>query len=531
MKRFRVLVAVSAVAIVATACGQNPSGGGGGGGPKYAEGGTFTDPVSADPGNLNPLTAVLESARSVDAFAYDTLINLTSSGTVQPQLASSWQATPTSAVFTLRKDVTCSDGSTLTASDVAANFNFVKDPKNQSPVIPIDLPSPAYTVTADDSAGTVTINMPTPYAFLLQGAGSVPIVCKKGLTNPAQLAHTTDGTGPFVVTGYVADDHLTMTVRKDYKWGPNGASTAVPGFPKQIVFKVIQNNTTAENLLLSNKLNLVATVGPDSARLLGHGYQDLSILSGPDELWFNQRQSSPVSDLTVRKALTSALNLDQLTKVDTQNTGERAESLVVAQPALCGEKTVGDTLPPSNLDTAKSLLDGDGWTVGAGGVRTKNGHQLAITVAYGQSDDATKATMELISQQWQQLGVAVTLKGQDANAFQVTLFTGSAWDVAWLGASIANPSQLTAFVSGPEPPAGTNFSAIHNANYDSLATSALSTTGPAGCGKWDQAAQSLFRDLDLVPIANRRQQLFLNKATASLGAAGIVPTSLRMLAS
>ena len=45
-------------------------------------------------------------------------------------LADKWQGTTTKAMFTLRKGVTCSDGTPLTAGDVAANINFVGDTKN-----------------------------------------------------------------------------------------------------------------------------------------------------------------------------------------------------------------------------------------------------------------------------------------------------------------------------------------------------------------------------------------------------------------
>jgi peptide/nickel transport system substrate-binding protein len=99
---------------------------------KYADGGTFTTSISADPGSLDPLVTSDQTANELIGFTYDTLINLDSKGGVIPQLATSWQASPDAVTFTLRKGVTCADGSTLTASQVAANFNFVKNPKNES---------------------------------------------------------------------------------------------------------------------------------------------------------------------------------------------------------------------------------------------------------------------------------------------------------------------------------------------------------------------------------------------------------------
>ncbi|MFF7637477.1 hypothetical protein ACFZB9_30685 [Kitasatospora sp. NPDC008050] len=43
-------------------------------------------------------------------YAYDSLVNLAPDGTLVTGLASSWQATATTAAFTHRPGVTCSDG-------------------------------------------------------------------------------------------------------------------------------------------------------------------------------------------------------------------------------------------------------------------------------------------------------------------------------------------------------------------------------------------------------------------------------------
>lgn len=43
-------------------------------------------------------------------YAYDSLVDLAPDGTVVSGLASSWQATTTTATFTLRPGITCSDG-------------------------------------------------------------------------------------------------------------------------------------------------------------------------------------------------------------------------------------------------------------------------------------------------------------------------------------------------------------------------------------------------------------------------------------
>jgi len=532
MKVARALgAAVCALALIMTGC-SNSSTSGSGQRVTYANGGTFTEQIGADPGNLDPHLMQQPVTYELVSFAYDTLINIDhQSGKVVSQLAQTWQVTPNSVTFDLRRDVTCADGGRLTPSVVAANFDYIKDPKHASTVIGGQLPDTNFTVRADDGAGTVTITTAKPYGFLLEGAGLVPIVCPKGLANRSQLAHHTFGTGPFNLVESVADDHYTFQARKDYRWGPGGAGTNVPGFPDKVVFRIVTNETTAANLLLSGQLNAAGASGPDYKRLQGHGFQELSIASGPYSVWYNQRPGHPGADPAVRKALTMALDLDQLTKVVTQDNGSRATSLEVNEPKPCRANIVAGTLPNHDTAGAAAMLDQSGWTAGTGGVRTKGGQQLSVTLLYPSvGADATGAGMELISQWWKQLGVDVKLKPQNNNALVQTLFGTGSWDAAWLVIGISYPTEFSQYVTGPAPPQGQNFAGVANADYRRFSAEAIKTPSQAGCGLWAQAEQTLLRNLDVVPVANINGLLFASKARYTIGVFGSEPTSLRLLA-
>ena len=81
-------------------------------------------------------------------------------------LATKWSGTTTSATYTIRKGVTCSDGSPLTAATVAANINFIGNIKNTSSRAGIWV-DPGATATANNATGTVTVKSPVPDAFLV----------------------------------------------------------------------------------------------------------------------------------------------------------------------------------------------------------------------------------------------------------------------------------------------------------------------------------------------------------------------------
>jgi peptide/nickel transport system substrate-binding protein len=527
----RSVLAVSVVFALALSACTHKSRASGEGPVKLAHGGTFSYAITTDPGNLDPLRAADQTTSLLDSFAYDTLINLDAAGKPVSELAEKWQATATSATFTLRKDVTCSDGSRLTASQVAANFDFIKDPASQSSVIGSQLPSPDYTTHADDAANTFTIKMKTPFAFLLTGAGTVPIVCAKGTNNRKLLAHQVDGTGPFTLVDSVASDHYTFAARKDYKWGPSGAGTQVPGFPDKVTFKVVQNQTTADNLLLSGQLNAVDVVGQEHKRLTGRGFQEIKSPGTGFNLYFNERSGHPGADPQVRRALAMAVDLSQLVKVLTENDGQAPTDMEPNQPKPCRVPTVAGNLPPHDAAQAGAILDAAGWHQD-GGTRSKNGTKLAMTLLYASGTASEDAGMELVRDWWKALGVQVTLKPQDANAVGQTLFTnGGGWDGAVLGIGVSYPSQLVAFFAGPAAPDGQNFAAIDNPDYTRLSGQAGATAGDAGCQTWADAEKALFKRVDLLPLSIATVYSYGNKAQYRFGNAGVEPTSIRLLAS
>src|SRR5687768_13258169 len=79
---------------------------GAGGDEQYVDGATFTMAINADPGALNPATAVQGSTNLLLSFAYDTLVYVGDDGELLPGLATSWEMAPDSVTFTLNPDAT-----------------------------------------------------------------------------------------------------------------------------------------------------------------------------------------------------------------------------------------------------------------------------------------------------------------------------------------------------------------------------------------------------------------------------------------
>ncbi|REK90761.1 ATP-binding cassette domain-containing protein [Streptomyces inhibens] len=378
-RRTRSAAAVAtALGLVATtaACGGSAADGPGGS--------TVVLAVAVDPGTLSPTTALASTALSMNSFAYDTLVHIAADGSLVPGVAEKWSATSTSAQFTIRSGVTCEDGSPLTADDVAAQYNHIADPKNQSPMLGLSVPVTAVA-KADKATRTVTVTTKKPASFLVQMARLLPLVCKKSLAAPAALAKATNASGPYRLSEAVPGDHYTYVKRDGYAWGPRGSTGA--GLPGKVVFKVVANESTAANLLMAGQINGALINGADQDRLDAAEVKNESIESLFGQLVFNQAAGRPGADLAVRKALVSVLDLKQLRNVATGGKGKPPTRIGETVPTPCTGDTVTGNLPAHDTAQAAAALTAAGWAK-SGGIWTKDGRPLTVGLSYSTNGGA-----------------------------------------------------------------------------------------------------------------------------------------------
>jgi peptide/nickel transport system substrate-binding protein len=497
---------------------------------EVVDGGTFTLGLSSDPGNLDPQMGLGTTLFTVTQFAYDPLVSVDGkTGEVRSALAEKWQIDGNTVTLTLADGVTCSDGTALTASAVADSLDFVADPANKSPFLGAMLPAGAKS-KGDNATHVVTITLAEPAPFVLNGLADLPIVCPSGMSSRASLRTATAGTGPYQLTEAVPGDHYTYTRRDGYTWGPGGAKTATKGMPKTVVVKVIENEATAANLVLSGGLSAAQIAGPDAQRLEAAKLFAAETPGLVGEQWYNHAAGRPTADAKVRRALTQALDLGQLRKVLTSGQGTAATTLAANEPIACPGDSVSAAVPPHDVQAAGALLDEAGWVKGGDGRRTKAGRPLTLTLLYenngGSSGDAAA---ELAAAQWKAIGVEATVKSQNETTLTGTLFSAGDWDVAWVTLNVSTPDKLVPFLSGPAAPQGNNFAAISDPQYDQAVKAAMRTNGKDGCRDWLAAESGLIAKADLVPFASKSVRTF-GKAAEFQTPGQLVPTSIRMLA-
>jgi peptide/nickel transport system substrate-binding protein len=514
--KLKAALSVCATATLLAACGggSDDDNSGGGGDSKYVDGGTFTMSIAGDPGKLDPQSSASSQLFAVNQLAYDNLLFVDGeSGEVQSQLATDWKVDGKTVTLTLAEGITCADGSDFTATTVADNIAYVGDPKNKSAYLGAFLPVGA-TAKADDAARTVTITLAKPAPFVLNGLASLPMVCDSGMQDRKSLADSTAGTGPYELTEAAPGDHYTYQIRDGYAWGPDGATTDEEGMPDTVVMKVIQNETTAANLLSSGEVNAASIQGPDAKRLEAADLFSVSTTAMAGEQWYNHNEGHETSDADVRMALTQAIDFNELASVATAGEGELATTFASLEPSSCPGDSISDALPAQDVDAAKSVLDGKKFT-------------FLYSSAAGS---AVAAAAELAVQEWEAAGAQVTAKGVDETALQGAIFGTGDWDIAWVPLNVSSPDQLVPFLSGPgTADGGTNFSGIDNQEYTDGVAAATEMNGTEGCDTWLDAESALVGAADIVPFANNALKTFGNGAEFDYPGT-LMPTSIRMVA-
>jgi peptide/nickel transport system substrate-binding protein len=501
---------VSAVVVVGlvtlSACGSSSN-------TNHSVSSTLSVRLIGDYDTLNPATATSYSTQVIDNFLYDRLTAVDSNGKVHPYLATSWTTTPTSTTFHLRSNATCSDGTKVTPTVVKASLDYLLDPKTLSPYASFifgpdgAIPGGA-TVTADDAAGTVTITLVHPFSDLLSGLAQVAagVICPAGLANPTALKTEVFGSGPYTLTASVRGSSYTLSRRSNYAWGKDGAtsSSLVP----TVVLKVVTNDTTAANLIVSGGLNIAQISGPDVNRLEANSsYTHVSSnLYAADPLVMNESPGLPGANPLIRKAVMYAINASDLNKAETFGHAPLIKTELTPNQR-CYNAADGSADIGYDMNEAASLLQQAGYTRGSNGMLTKDGKPLTLRVVGSLTQNQGP---EYIRSQLASLGINAMLSVVDEGTFVNIMYGTSQFDVILqpLAFTYPSPWEMASQLMPPTPPNGVDVPFIANAQADALFAQAASATEGADCTFYQQGEIALMQNGDVKPINEHHYDWF-----------------------
>ncbi len=340
---------------------------------------------------------------------------------IEPWIAESWTSNDdkTEYTFKLRPGVTFSDGTPLDANAVAKNFDTY-GLGNKALRLPVSEVINNYDRSEVIDPLTVKFYFKKPSPGFLQGTATIG----SGLVSLSTLARSFEalgdarhiiGSGPFTVKDEKPGRELTLVARKDYQWGPKNLDQQGPANLDGITYIVTPEDSVRIGALLAGQAGFIRQVQAyDEKQATDQGF---NIYAAPtrgvnDSLSF--RPDNPlVADQRVRQALLHATNAKQVVETLFSPNYPQASSVIARTAA--GYVDLSDKLA-FDQQKAKQLLDEAGWIPGADGIRQKAGQRLALTVYESLPQPQNKEVLQLVAQQWRQVGVALSVKAGDAGS-------------------------------------------------------------------------------------------------------------------
>jgi peptide/nickel transport system substrate-binding protein len=464
-------------------------------------------------------------------FTYDNLVRRNLDGEIEPGVAASWKVlpegqAPTSAVFTIRDGLTCSDGTPLGAAEVARSFErFASEGSGAAQVFG---PDGAKSITSDPDAKTVTFELNGPNNDILTGlASNGHIVCPAGLDDPDSMQSTApSGSGAYQLRpGFKKDDEYVLQRRDDYTALPKG--TKLTDLPKVVTLKLVTEDTTAADLVQKNANTIASILSTDAERLQDDD-QLVSVPAaayGTNALTFNQRPDAPFADPALRRAVAALIDSEQGGKAETQGLGNPVRTLYTENIDCYDPKDV-DALPAYDPAAAAKALDAAGYKKGPDGFRTKpDGSPLKLRVV---GDHTQFKAPDYMAQALKEGGFDVDLKVGVRSESYSRFFVGD-YDLGSYPfiAPIPLPSLYFNQVAGAGPL--DNLPKINNQKYVGLATKAWAAAPGSAerCDLWQQAERALLEQADTVPLDQPVKYWFGNGVTFDSSYFKIDPFTIR----
>ncbi|PZF09354.1 ABC transporter substrate-binding protein [Curtobacterium sp. MCPF17_011] len=344
-------------------------------------------------------------------------------GEPTPELATKWSTSDDgkTLTFTLRDDVTFTDGTPFDAAAVVANIEHVQDPATASSTGYLALQSIEEATATDDR--TVTLSLSRPDAALLEsfsqpwvGMESPKALQRKQATN----CESPVGTGPFEVTDWKHGDRVTLTENADYT--PLGDSTTKPRL-NGLTWRFLPDSTSRYAALQSGQVDVIDNAQPDQLRAASSkaAIRDLDAPrpGASNRLELNSGHGV-FQDESVRKAFIAAAEIDPGLKSLFLGTAKRSYSVLSSvEPTSYSDESLF-AYDPSE---AKRLLDAAGWKTNSDGAREKDGEPLTVTfpVSTNQSVPAERSLFQQIQASEAKVGITVELEELDLSSWYAAL--------------------------------------------------------------------------------------------------------------
>jgi peptide/nickel transport system substrate-binding protein len=383
-------------------------------------GGTLREGYDLDFSRLDPVATTWYDP----AFhaLYESLIIDAPDGTLQPNLAESWEVSEdgTQVTFTLKEGGMFHSGRPLTAEAVKEVYEAIQDPANGSPLS--TLFTPVESIEAVDER-TVVLTMSHPYYEVLNvvKTGYWAMVNMETRTELADAYGQSgvDGTGPFLFQEWVPGSHTSVTRWDEYPgsivpYFTNKGTAYLDGIRWETILEGAQRAVRIENGEIDTLRNPLTQ---DVARLEQNPDLSVSSFSEPSGYIMStnfEREDLDFHEQAMRQAISHAIDRPSIVSALLDNLGSPLYGPIT--PADVYYDPTVEEFNQFDLDQAKALVAELGWTPGDDGILTKNGVRHAFNLVL-QAESFNQVLGSVLQASLAELGMEVTIESLDRGSY------------------------------------------------------------------------------------------------------------------
>ncbi|MDR0647980.1 MAG: ABC transporter substrate-binding protein [Synergistaceae bacterium] len=319
---------------------------------------------------------------------YDTLIHKTSSGKLEPGLATEWKIADDglSLTFTIRNGVKFHNGDTMTAEDVAFSLNRAIKSSLTSNV------SSMMAGASEVDGSHVRLDLKNQFAPVLEcvAATGLSVVSKRAVEELGDdgFRKAPVGTGPYKFVSWKGGDRIIMTAFDDHWRGKPSI--------KDVTFLIMTDKSTAAIALQNDEIDV----------LYDPAFTDKKALTGLPNVTFSEIDSATLiyiisfnnkkgvfADKRLREAVAYAINRSDIVEGALEGNGSPVEMPI--SPTCAGFYDPSYKFYPQDVDKAKGLLKEAGHPDG-----------ITVPIRLNQSSLYTKPA-EVVQAQLRKAGINV----------------------------------------------------------------------------------------------------------------------------
>jgi len=403
------------------------------------------------PVTLDPRFATDAASVRVQELLHRGLLRLDDTFHVQGDLAASWeQSGPLLWRFTLRPGLHFSDGTPLTAADVAATLSAVLNPDLVSP-LRAGFAAVSQVKAESDTVVAIYLNRADASLLTRLNLGILPAA----IAGSPHQARSTTGCGAYRLR----------------EWNQHGLTlerVSVHSRVPVIYFASVKDPVTRLLKLTRGELDFVQNDLPPHLLPYLHKQPSLTIQSRPSTTFSYiglNLQDGRLKDVRVRRALALALDRNKLKQA------LFADLPVLAETVLTPDHWAVTSLPGIAFDPAQAeiLLNQAGMMRGEDGIR--------FSLNYRTSTDPARLQLATaIAAMWRRVGIDVHIESLEWGGFYARIKQGDfqVFSLAWVG--ISDPDIYRWILhSSMWPPHGSNRGHYSNSQMDAWLDQAAAT--------------------------------------------------------